>query len=339
MASRECPLPHVDPGCVSMPMEEIIDLRAAQARVGAAERRETEAIADRRAAEERAARAEERCSRAEQERATALAAAAKAQEESANRVASALAQEREATVALRGDSKTGLVEENTALGGTVSRLLNENEALAKRVSAALDALDQERKEHAKLKASRPDVQIEAEKATKELEKARVEAGVRTKEIESNHDLASMLLTGLGSTLLPMSEKVLTKVLEDKFPRALQANAASAAQTKPDGGKVPLQVWTELLVECWSALSPTSRLQAAFALAESRWLNVLLVPDTHPIFARMRDEVGIEKVKKLVKMTYGLTGISPVAVDGTKPEKPADTKANGATPQPAGEATH
>ncbi|MBK6812824.1 MAG: hypothetical protein IPG81_28885 [Sandaracinaceae bacterium] len=179
------------------------------------------------------------------------------------------------------------------------------------------------------------MQIEAEKAARDLEKARVEAGVRTREIESNHDLASMLLTGLGSTLLPMSEKVLAKVLEDKFPRTLQVGAGAPPPAKAEGGKAPLEVWNELLVECWQALSPTSRLQAAFALAESRWLNVLLVPDTHPIFVRMREEVGIEKVKKLTQMTYTLTGISPVAGDRTKPEQPADTKVNGASPRPGG----
>lgn len=346
MPPRECQLPHVDPGCVSTPMSEIIDLRAnlaraeadavaAQMRIDAAERREAEAITDRRAAEGRAAQAEERAAKAEHERAVALAAAATAQEQCAARVAAAVTQEREAALALRSDNKSGLVEENRALGGTVSRLLAENEALAKRVAAALDALDRERMEHAKLRASRPDVQIEAEKAAKELEKARVDASVRTKEIESNHDLATMLLTGLGTALLPMSEKVLGKVLEAKFPRTLQVGTGEVMppQAKPEGGKVPLQVWTELLVECWLALSPTSRLQAAFALAESRWLNVLLVPDTHPIFARMRDEVGIEKVKKLAQMTYTLTGISPVASDSTKPEQPADMKANGAPPQP------
>jgi len=317
-------------------MEELLELRSAKDRVEAAERREAEAAADRRAAEGRAALAEERAARAEQERSAALANSAAVQGNCASRVAEAVAQERQSAIALRGDNKTGLIDENRALGGTVSRLLAENEALVTRVSAALETLDAERKEHAKLRASRPDVQIEAEKATKELEKTKVEAGVRTKEIESNHDLASMLLTGLGTALLPMSEKVLSKVLEDKFPRTLQAGAGEGPQSKPEGGKVPLQVWAELLVECWLALSPTSRLQAAFALAESRWLNVLLVPDTHPIFARMRDEVGIEKVKKLVQMTYSLTGMSPVAGDSTKPEQPAETKANGATPQPAGD---
>ena len=245
-------------------------------------------------------------------------------------------QERDSAIALRGENNWGLVEENRALGSSVSRLLGENEALTRRVAEALEALNRERIEHAKLKASRPDVQIEAEKAAKELEKARVDAEVRTKEIDSKHDIATMLLTGLGTTLLPMSEKVLTRVLEDKFPRTLQAGTSTAApaqEAKPEGGKAPIQVWTELLVECWLALSPTSRLQAAFALAESRWLNVLLVPDTHPIFVRMRDEVGIEKVKRLVQMTYGLTGISPVVGDHGKPAEPADKKANGVSPTP------
>lgn len=318
-----------------MPLAEVIALRAAEARVDAAERREADAVADRRAAEVRAATADERAATAEKDRAAALAAAAAVQEQCAARVATAVAQEREAAIALRSDNKTGLIDENRALGGTVSRLLAENEALAKRVSAALDVLDQERKEHAKLRASRPDVQIEAEKAARDLEKARVEAGVRTREIESNHDLASMLLTGLGTALLPMSEKVLAKVLEDKFPRTLQVGAGAPPPAKAEGGKAPLEVWNELLIECWQALSPTSRLQAAFALAESRWLNVLLVPDTHPIFVRMREEVGIEKVKKLTQMTYTLTGISPVAGDSTKPEQPADTKVNGASPRPGG----
>ncbi|MCA9647835.1 MAG: hypothetical protein KC492_44395, partial [Myxococcales bacterium] len=65
----------------------------------------------------------------------------------------------------------------------------------------------------------------------------------------------MLLTGLGSTLLPMSEKLMTRVLEDKFPRTLQVSSGAAApaqEAKPEGGKAPIQVWTELLVECWLA---------------------------------------------------------------------------------------
>jgi hypothetical protein len=310
--------------------------KAAEGRIDAAERREAEAVNDRRAAEERAEQAEIRASKAEQDRSAALSDAVNAHKDKASAVVEARQQERESAIALRGDSNSGLIEENRALGSTVSRLLGENEALAKRVAEALDALNRERIDHAKLKASRPDVQIEAEKAIRELEKARVEASVRTKEIDSNHDLATMLLTGLGTTLLPMSEKVLTRVLEDKFPRTLQVSSGAAApaqEAKPEGGKAPIQVWTELLVECWLALSPTSRLQAAFALAESRWLNVLLVPDTHPIFVRMRDEVGIEKVKKLVQMTYGLTGISPVVGDDAKAEGPADKKANGVSPPP------
>lgn len=337
MAARDCPLPHVDPGCVSTPMSEIIDMQAklaraealaaaGQARVDAAERREAEALSDRRVAEERADQAEARAARAEQERAVALAEAAKAQTEKASAVVEARQQERESLLALREESKSGLVEENRALGGTVTRILAENEALAKRVATALDELDDARKAHAELRATRPDVQIEADKAAKELERARVEAGVRTKEIESNHGLASMLLSGIGSALLPMSEKVLAKVLEEKFPRTLQVGTSQPPQPKPGEGKAPLQVWTELLVECWQALSPTSRLQAAFALAESRWLNVLLVPDTHPIFARMREEVGIENVRKLVEMTYALTGISPAA-GGDK--QATETKGNGA----------
>ncbi|MFT3770145.1 MAG: hypothetical protein QM820_32350 [Minicystis sp.] len=137
----------------------------------------------------------------------------------------------------------------------------------------------------------------------------------------------MLLTGLGTALLPMSEKLLTRVLEEKFPRTLQVgtDAGAAPTPKADGGKVPLQVWTELVVECWNALSQTSRMQAAFALAESRWLNVLVVPETHPIFARMRDEIGAEKVTKLVQMTYALTGVSPVAPDAGKPEQAANDR--------------
>lgn len=346
MAARDCPLPHVEPGCVSTPMSELIDMQAklaraealaaaGQARIDAAERREEEAINDRRIAEDRASQAEARAASAEKDRASALTEAAKAHAEKASAVAEAREKERESLLALREESKSGLIEENRALGGTVTRLLAEHEGLAKRIVDALDELDDARKAHAELKATRPDVQIEAEKAARDLEKARVEAGVRTREIESNHDLASMLLTGLGSTLLPMSEKVLAKVLEDKFPRTLQVGAGAPPPAKAEGGKAPLEVWNELLVECWQALSPTSRLQAAFALAESRWLNVLLVPDTHPIFVRMREEVGIEKVKKLTQMTYTLTGISPVAGDSTKPEQPADTKVNGASPRPGG----
>jgi hypothetical protein len=340
MEFLECTRPHLEADHVSLPMEELLELRATHARVAAAERREAEAVADRRAAELRASQAEERAARAEHERAATLASVAAAHGEHAKQVAEAVAQERQAALAYRTDSKGGLIDENAALGRTVTRLLAENEMLTTRVAAALDALDAERKEHAKLKASRPDVQIEAEKSAADLEKAKVEASVRTKEIESNHDLATMLLTGLGTALLPMSEKVLAKVLEEKFPRTLQAGTGAGVppQTKPEGGKPPLQVWTELLAECWLALSPTSRMQAAFALAESRWLNVLLVPDTHPIFARMRDEIGVEKVTKLAQMTYALTGISPVATDNTKPEQPAEMKANGAPPQPAGAAT-
>lgn len=341
MSARECQRPHIEPNSVALPTTEYVNLRttvarleaneaAAQAQIEAAQRRELDAVADRRAAEERATRAEERAIKAEQERAQALSVAAAAQEQCATRVTAAVTQERESALALRCDNKSGLVDENRALGGSVSRLLNENEALTKRVSAALDALDRERMEHAKLRASRPDVQIEAERAAKELEKAKVEANVRTKEIDSNHDLAQMLLTGIGGALLPMSEKVLSKVLEEKFPRALQANLAAASEAKPEGGKAPLQVWTELLAECWLALSPTSRMQAAYALVESRWLNVLLVPDTHPIFARIRDDVGIERVKKLMQTTYALVGISVVAEDGAKPgQAAADIRTNGA----------
>ncbi|MCA9647836.1 MAG: hypothetical protein KC492_44400 [Myxococcales bacterium] len=161
-------------------MSEVIKLQAAHARVEAAERREAEAVADRRAAESRAAQAAERVANAERERAQAFSAIATAQEGCTGRITEAVKQEREAALAHRGDSKSGLIEENAALGSSVTRLLGENEALAKRVAMALEALDQERKEHARLRASRPDVQIEAEKATKELEKARVEASVRTK---------------------------------------------------------------------------------------------------------------------------------------------------------------
>jgi hypothetical protein len=186
------------------------------------------------------------------------------------------------------------------------------------------------------------VQIEAEKSSSELEKARVEASVRTKEIESNHELATMLLTGLGSALLPMSEKLMARVLEEKFPRTLEVGSgagASPTATKPDGTKPPLHVWNEMLVDCWNAMSPTSRMQAAFALAESRWLNVLVVPDTHPIFVRIRDEIGGEKLAKLVQMTYALTGISPVAPETTGPAQPPPSNDNGTPPRSNGGMTN
>ena len=328
MDPRECDLPHVAPGYLCLPLDEVADLRAAATTVAAAERREAEAAAERRAADARAMRAEERAADAERERTSALATTAAAYEQVATRVAEAIAREREWANANRSDTKSGLVEENRALGGTVTRLLAENEALAKRVAEALNSLNEERKEHARLRASRPDVQMEAARSATELEKARVEASVREKEIESNHDLATMLLSGLGTALLPMSEKLLGRMLEEKFPRTLQAGTDSSAAPAPkaekaEGGKVPLQVWTELVIECWKALSHTSRMQAAFALAESRWLNVLVVPETHPIFARMRDEIGAEAVTKLVQMTYALTGVSPVAPDTAKPDRPAN----------------
>jgi len=337
MDFNECTLPHLERDHVSVPLEELIELREARVRVVAAERREAEAVADRRAAETKASQAEERAARAEQARAAALESMATSQTGKATDVAAAVAQEREAAQVYRTDSKTGLIEENRALGGTVSRLLVENEALAKRVMAALDALDAERKEHANLRASRPDVQIEADKSAADLEKARVEASVRAKEIESNHDLATMLLSGLGTALLPMSEKLLTKVLEEKFPRTLQAGTgAGAPPAMSDDANLPLQVWTDLLVECWKTLSPVSRMQAAVALARSRWLNCLLVPGTDPYLVRIRDEVGVGRLSALVQMTYALTGTSPAAPESMMTEQPADEKANGAPPHPAGD---
>jgi hypothetical protein len=301
-------------------LEEAAELRAAFARVEAAERREAEAVADRRAAEMRAAQANERAARAERERAAAIAAEATAHEQTAAHIAEAVERERKAATAHRSDLNTGLVEENRALGSTVSRLLVEHEALTKRVAAALDALDEERQAHAKLRASRPDVQMGAAKNAAELEQVKVEAGVREKEIESNHTLATMLLGGLGTALLPMSEKLLTKMLAEKVPSTSRGSADTGAIPQPEGAKAPLQAWTELVVECWNALSHTSRMRAALALAESQWLNVLVVPGTHPIFTRLRDEVGEARVTKLVQMTYALTGISPVAPDGARAEQ-------------------
>lgn len=325
MGPCECDLPHVPPDCVCLSLEEEAELRAGFARVDAAERREAEAVVEQRAAEIRAAQADARAARAAQERAAAIAATATAYEEAAARIVEAVKEERRAALAYRSELNTGLAEENRALGSTVSRLLAENEALVKRVAAALDALNEERWAHATFRASRPDVQMAAAKNAAELEKVKLEAGVREKEIASNHALAAILLSGVGTVLLPLSEKLVTWMLEEKLPRTPNAGAHAGAPSQPkrEDAKTPLQVWTELVGECWNALSHTSRTQAAFALAESGWINALVVPDTHPIFARMRDELGVERVTKVVQTTYAETGLSPVATDGAKPEQPAN----------------
>jgi hypothetical protein len=115
------------------------------------------------------------------------------------------------------------------------------------------------------------------------------------------------------------------MLAEKVPSTPRAGADADTASQPAGAGAPLVEWTGLVAECWHALSHTSRMRAAFALAESRWLDALAAPDTHPIFTRMRDEMGAERVAKLVQVTRALTGISPVAGHSAKAEEPTNSR--------------
>ena len=225
-----CQLEHVPQGCIATPVDDLLrlksdlaeaqaDARAAGIRIDAAERRETAAIEDRREAERRREEAERRAVTAEDARSKALSALAETERGCADRVEAAVKQERESHSAQRSSGSTGLIEENRYLAEALKAAYIENTTQNARVRTLMDDLDSVRRELAELKGSRPNVQIEADKAKNELERARVNASVEEKKIASNETIATMLLTGAGEVLGPLIQTAGTKMLEARFPRA------------------------------------------------------------------------------------------------------------------------
>jgi rubrerythrin len=307
--SPACSLPHVAPGNTQVGIEEYLALRAALAvaeeraraegeRAVAAERREQAALEERRQAEAARAFAEDRAVKADQGRAEALAAVVEAQTKQTERIAEAVRQERESANTARGDTKTGLADENRHLAQSLENAHKINQELLARLSGALDLLEAERVAHAKLRASRPDVAIAADVATKELEAKRLEAEVKRLEITTNKEVADQVLHGIFGGLMPPAQAALNGFLLERFPtlkgipQALPANTTSGA----------LDAWLDEVIAALRALSPLSRLQAALALRESGYLAGLASPSAHPLLKRIATEIGRDRLSRVATLT-------------------------------------
>jgi hypothetical protein len=195
-----CPLPHLAPGNTQVGIEEYLSLRssvavaderarAATERADGAEKREQVAQEERRESDAARSAAEERATRADQGRAEALSKMAEVQASLTQKIADAVQHERASAETARANNKTGITEENQQLAKSLENAHAINRELLGRLTAAMDLLDAERVAHGKLRASRPDVAIAADVATKELEGRRLDAEVKRLEIVTNKEVA------------------------------------------------------------------------------------------------------------------------------------------------------